>query len=188
VTVLRVLGEKFGLDSELLPSLHKIDRAGGDHARVTWTPPGSDENAITFGAHTDFGSVTILFNKLGGLQVINEVDTEWTYVKPVPECAILNFGDSAVKLLGGRVKSGMHRVVSAPGDQARLPRVSVAYFLRPNGDVQLRSLMPGDRLEEGKVMTADEWIVHRAVHRHTDNYKSKDSFLLSKGTEHRDLD
>ncbi|KAL1954904.1 hypothetical protein VTO42DRAFT_442 [Malbranchea cinnamomea] len=187
-TVLRVLGEKLGLDPELLPSLHKLDRPGGDHARITWTPPGNEENTITFGAHTDFGSVTLLFNRLGGLQVIDDVTKEWTYVKPIPDFAILNFGDSIVKLLGGRVLSGMHRVVSAPGEQGKLHRVSVVYFSRPNGDVPLKCVVPGDVPEdEGEVLTADEWIKRRAIHRHTANYKGKESYILSKGTE-RNLD
>lgn len=185
-TVLRVLGERLGLDPEILPNLHRIDRQGGDHARLTWTPPGNDENTITFGAHTDFGSVTLLFNRLGGLQVLDGVDKEWTYVKPDPECAILNFGDSIVKLLGGRVQSGMHRVVTAPGNQSEIPRVSVVYFARPNGDVPLRSVVEGDPPEEGKVMTADEWIKNRAIHRDTRNYKGKESYVLSKGTERFD--
>lgn len=185
-TVLRVLGERLGLDPELLPSLHKIDRTGGDHARITCTPPGNDEKTITFGAHTDFGSVTLLFNRMGGLQVIDDADQEWTYVKPVPECAIVNFGDSIVKLLGGRVQSGMHRVVSAPGNQSEQTRVSVVYFARPNGDVPLTSVVEGDPPEEGKVMTADDWIKNRAIHRDTRNYKGTESYLKSKGTERFD--
>lgn len=189
LTLLRAISAGLNMDPSLLLSRHELERPGGDHTRVTWTPPGIDDNAITFGGHTDFGSITLLFNQLGGLQIINPEDEEWMYVEPRPECAIVNFGDSIVKLLGGRVHSGMHRVVRAPGDQSRLPRVSVAYFMRPNGDVQLKSVMPDDRSStQAKAMTADEWIVHRAVHRNTMNYKGRDSFVLSKGTEHRDLE
>lgn len=189
LTLLGALSAGLKIDPSLLLSRHQLERPSGDHTRVTWTPPGIDDNAITFGGHTDFGSITLLFNQLGGLQIINPEDEEWMYVEPRPECAIVNFGDSIVKLLGGRVHSGMHRVVRAPGDQSRLPRVSVAYFMRPNGDVQLKSIMPDDRSStQAKAMTADEWILHRAVHRNTMNYKGRDSFILSKGTEHRDLE
>ena len=50
--------------------------------------------------HTDFGSVTILFNQLGGLQVCNPSSHEWKYVKPQAGSAIITIGDSLVKLLG----------------------------------------------------------------------------------------
>lgn len=189
-TILRGLGQSLGLDPELLPSLHKIDRASGDHARITWTPATAEKDEITFGGHTDFGSVTLLFNQLGGLQVIQPECTEWSYVKPVPGCAIVNFGDSIVKLLGERILSGMHRVVKAPGSQGLMPRVSVVYFSRPNGNVLLRSLLnseSGKRSLEETPMTADEWIKHRAVHRNTNNYKGKESFIKSQGTEKLDL-
>jgi len=190
-TILRALGEQLGLDPELLPSMHKIDSPSGDHCRVTYTPPppaGTGKNPITFGGHTDFGSVTLLFNRLGGLQVVNPGDTKWIYVKPAPGCVIINFGDSIVKLLGGNIHSGLHRVVSPPGDQASLTRVSVVYFSRPNSNVPLKSLFDVGGPEDEKVLTADEWIKHRAVHRNTNNYKGKESFLKSKGTEHRSLD
>lgn len=190
LTILKAIGEQLGLDPELLPSMHKIDSPSGDHCRVTYTPapPSGRKNPITFGGHTDFGSVTLLFNRLGGLQVVNPGDTKWIYVKPAPGCVIINFGDSIVKLLGGKIHSGLHRVVSPPGDQASLTRVSVVYFSRPNSDVPLKSLIPGVDLHDEVVLTADEWIKHRAVHRNTNNYKGKESFLQSKGTEHRSLD
>lgn len=49
--ILRVLGEQLGLDSDLLPSLHRIDRSGGDQARITHAPPVR-EDVITLGEHT----------------------------------------------------------------------------------------------------------------------------------------
>jgi hypothetical protein len=49
------------------------------------------------GEHTDFGSVTVLFNHMGGLQVLNPDSKEWKYVKPEPGCAVINLGDAIVK-------------------------------------------------------------------------------------------
>ena len=51
LAVLRVLGEQLGLGPDILPSLHKIDRTGGDQARVTHAPPVS-QDVITLGEHT----------------------------------------------------------------------------------------------------------------------------------------
>ena len=51
LVVLRVLAEQLGLDPSILLDLHKIDRPGGDQARVTFAPPVS-EDTITLGEHT----------------------------------------------------------------------------------------------------------------------------------------
>jgi len=188
MTVLRTLGGRLGLDPDLLPSLHRINRTGGDQARVTHTPPANG-SVVALGEHTDFGSVTVLFNHMGGLQVLNPDSKEWKYVKPEPGCAVINLGDAIVKLVNSKLHSGLHRVVSPPGEQAKLPRHSVVYFSRPNGDVVLRPLFNGI-LQEGveepeeQWMTADEWIVHRAVLRNMAAYTGPETFHASQGTEH----
>lgn len=179
--VLRALSAQLGLPPDALPSLHRIDRTGGDQARVTHAPP-VDESTITLGEHTDFGSVTVLFNQLGGLQVLTPNSREWRYVRPQPGCAVINLGDAVVKLVGGRLYSGVHRVMAPPGEQRECPRHSVVYFSRPNGDVLLKSLF-GDS-EKEQAVTADEWIAKRAKLRNTANYKDEQTFDASRGTEH----
>ncbi|KAK5166916.1 uncharacterized protein LTR77_007645 [Saxophila tyrrhenica] len=179
--VLRTLGEQLGLAPDTLPDLHRLDRVGGDQARVTHAPPVSADT-ITLGEHTDFGSVTVLFNQLGGLQVINPESQDYKYVKPQPGCAIINLGDALVKLVGGRLYSGVHRVVGPPGEQAQSPRHSVVYFSRPNGEVKLKSLLDPDDGEEA--MTADDWIAQRAKLRRTANFQGESTYHASRGTEH----
>jgi isopenicillin N synthase-like dioxygenase len=51
LVVLRVLSEKLGLGPDVLPDLHRLDRKGGDQARITHSPPVSAD-VITFGEHT----------------------------------------------------------------------------------------------------------------------------------------
>ena len=58
-----------GLGLYLLPSLHYIDRRGGDQARVTHAPPVRSD-VVTLGDDTEFGSITVLFNQLIGLQIL----------------------------------------------------------------------------------------------------------------------
>jgi isopenicillin N synthase-like dioxygenase len=55
LVILRVLGEQLGLGPDVLPDLHKIDRVGGDQARVTHAPPVSAD-VITLGEHTGTSS------------------------------------------------------------------------------------------------------------------------------------
>ena len=183
-TILRSLGSSLGLERDILPALHNIDRPGGSQTRITYAPAcDGDGRVITQGEHTDYGSVTVLFNQLGGLQVLTPRTQEWKYVKPVPGCAIINLGDSLVKLTGNRVASGLHRVVGPPGAQKGLARHSVVYFCRPDGDVKLRSLSAGEN-EEGEVLTADEWIQQRTRLRRLANFESQETWRRSRGTEH----
>lgn len=101
--------------------MHRIDQLSGDQVRMVKAPPRPQLTDIqaSLGEHTDFGSVTVLFNRLGGLQILQE---EWTYVKPVKGLAIVNMGDAMVKLTNGMLKSAMHRVVQPPGEQAKETR------------------------------------------------------------------
>lgn len=142
----------------------------------------------------------MLFNQLGGLQVINPQSQKWKYVQPQPGSAIINLGDALVKLVGDRLYSGVHRVVGMssltlaiysgnqltsagpPGDQAHSPRHSVVYFARPNGHIKLKSILDPDDGEEA--LTADEWIAQRARLRRTANFQGADTYRASQGTEH----
>jgi isopenicillin N synthase-like dioxygenase len=125
------------------------------------------------GKHTDFGSLTILFNRLGGLQILPPPsltlagkEPQWTYVKPLRGHCIINLGDAMTKFTGGVLRSNIHRVVSPPGEQAKETRYSVVYFARPEDEVILRrlesSVIPkGDN--EGEAMNSKEWIKLQAM-------------------------
>lgn len=202
------LGKSLGLPDGLLESLHRIDKPSCDQARVTHAPPiGPD--TISLGDHTDFGSITVLFNQLGGLQVLKPNTREWQYVKPRPECAVINLGDAFVKMVDQRLYSAVHRVVGPPGDQSRCERhsvslssftdpdarnhpslligIEVVYFSRPNSDVMLRSVFedPKSAPTNGeKLMNADEWVAMRARNWNKRNYTDASSYRASRGTEH----
>lgn len=109
-----------------------------------------DDRQTALGAHTDFGSVTLLFNKLGGLQVLHppgsipdgdKPEDGWMYVRPLPGHCVVNLGDALVKLTAGKLQSSTHRVLNPPGEeQGALVRTSLVYFARPEDDVMLRPL------------------------------------------------
>ena len=97
--------------------------------------------------HTDLGCITILFNVIGGLQILpfgsENVEKNWVYVRPEPDCAIINLGDAMVKWSGGILRSNIHRVTTPPGRQADSPRYSVAYLLRPAVKASMQRLYGG---------------------------------------------
>lgn len=71
------------------------------------------------GEHTDFGSVTVLFNRLGGLHVLPPgAEAEGCYVKPVPSHCVIDLGNAMVKFTNGLLRSNTHGVISPPGQQA----------------------------------------------------------------------
>lgn len=189
------LNSGLGLPPNTLEPYHSIGLTSGDHIRIVHSPPPkspsltsyqSHPDTSTLGAHTDFGSLTLLFNRLGGLQVLlppsiaaenATKDTgregkgmgSWAYVRPLPGHAIVNLGDALVKFSGGILRSNIHRVATPPGKQADCDRFSLVYFMRPGDDVILKRLEGGivpkikEEEEEEEDVTAKKWIIDKAM-------------------------
>jgi isopenicillin N synthase-like dioxygenase len=174
--ILDLLNESLGLPQSTLTNLHRLHAISGDQVRFVKAPPQPvDDRRTALGEHTDFGSVTILFNRLGGLQVLPPgADADWVYVRPLPGHAIVNLGDAMVKFTNGLLRSNIHRVVSPPGEQADCTRYSLVYFARPEDNVPLRRLEGSSRipaLDEGVVeedINSKDWITRRALGRRVD--------------------
>ncbi len=187
-----------------LPALHRLNAISGDQIRLIKAPPQVEQSlkGIALGEHTDYGSVTVLFNRLGGLQVrlpdyispdapasteppptaVEKTLCEngWTYVRPLPGHCIVNLGDAMVKFSDGLLRSNIHRVVAPPGEQGNVTRYSLVYFCRPEDDIVLKSLVSGGQgvNDEQDEVTAKEWILRRALGKRT-----ADGWVRSAGTE-----
>ncbi|KAH7013926.1 hypothetical protein EDB80DRAFT_749500 [Ilyonectria destructans] len=172
--ILRSLASSQGVPENSYTDKNPFDSLSGDHIRLTKKKPhDTDSNLIGLPSHTDFGSVTVLFNWLGGLQIQSHDPAhkgEWNYVKPSPGCAIINLGDAMVKFSNGTLKSAKHRVVPSPGEQGSVDRYSVVYFIRPADHIimepiqQLKSndvIQVGGQVGEERVYTAGEWNLRR---------------------------
>lgn len=165
MVVLSTLARQLGLPLATFTDKNIFTSPSCDHCRLTKKPAQvADEQAIGLPSHTDFGSITILFNWLGGLQIQSHDPArlgEWEYVKPLPGHAIVNLGDAMVIFTNGELKSAKHRVVPPPGEQAHVDRYSIVYFVRPANDVVMK---PVDKFQTaGQVKAAgkfyDEFIV-----------------------------
>ncbi|EXK36514.1 hypothetical protein FOMG_09686 [Fusarium oxysporum f. sp. melonis 26406] len=173
--ILRILAQQLDLPSDEFAKRNKISSLSGDHIRMTKMPgcDAADGNRIGLASHTDFGSITVLFNWVGGLQIQSHDPAkqgEWAFVRPIPGHAIINLGDAMVKFSNGRLKSGKHRVVPLPGPQGRLDRYSLVYFVRPADDVLMEPVEQykdesvvavGGKVGEERVYTAGEWLSRR---------------------------
>ena len=173
--IMNQLDEHLHLPTGTLASLQRLDRPSRSQLRMLRYPPQPEGDRRTaFLGHTDLGTLTILFNVIGGLQILppglDARDENWRYVKPVPGCAILNLGDAMVEWTGGILRSNLHRVYFAPRVQAEHERYSLAYAIRPEGAVSMKRIdAPGSRipaLEEGEAnldCDANEWGTSKAI-------------------------
>ncbi len=95
------------------------------------------EGKIGAGAHTDYGSITLLFTDgEPGLQV-RPRGGDWTDVPHVPGALTVNIGDCLMRWTNDTHVSTPHRVLPP-----RRRRRSVAFFLDPNPDAVIEAL-PG---------------------------------------------
>lgn len=174
--VLSVLEQELQLPQGAFTSLHRLTDASSDFLRVLRYPgfiQGKTVDQLGFPAHKDAISVAILFTWLGGLQIPKAnatylaptvvAEDDWLWVKPMPGCAIVNLGDAMEILTNKVLKSGLHRVVKAPGAQAPHDKYSVLLGARPNNQSLMKAfkspLIPEDTPEQARaeVLTSEQW-------------------------------
>ncbi|EKM58754.1 uncharacterized protein PHACADRAFT_248824 [Phanerochaete carnosa HHB-10118-sp] len=199
-TVLDVFNDKLELPKGTLKAKHSFEGHSCSESRCIKklpTPEMTPEQAA-LGAHTDFGSLSFLTNKCGGLQVYPPGWNGWYYVKPLPGHAICNVGDALAVFSGGILRSNMHRVVSPPKEQAAFTRWSLVFFTRPANDIELRALTDESPAIAAAVaaapdpakwhpgQTAQEWYFRRTRNQRVNNRTGPETWLASRGTEHVD--
>jgi len=103
-------------------------------------------NAIRCGEHSDWGSITLLFqDNVGGLEVQN-VGGEWVQATPIEDAIILNSGQLMELWTGGKLHAALHRV-RIPERPIAQPRQSFIYFVNPDGDEKVSPFLP---IRQGK--------------------------------------
>lgn len=190
-TTLSIFEAKLGLPAGALLKFHAAMDPSGSEARTIKSPPkyvnseGTiDKDGIFHGAHTDFGSLSFLHNRLGGLQVLPPGSSDWQFVRPLPGHAICNIGDALTLFSGGILRSSLHRVVPPPGTQASHTRWSVVFFSRPSSNSRLCALEesesvrealsrmdPEERARYQADVTQGEWYARRMMNTRLKNRK-----------------
>ncbi|EED18558.1 oxidoreductase, 2OG-Fe(II) oxygenase family [Talaromyces stipitatus ATCC 10500] len=132
--------------------------AGDNNLRLLHYPPvlksvfENNPDAVRAGPHSDYGSITLLFqDDIGGLEVKSPQNT-WVRAVPIKDTIVVNAGDLLARWSNDTIKSTNHRVVQPPApstsdeskDESDLypTRYSVAYFCNPNFDKIIEAL-PG---------------------------------------------
>jgi isopenicillin N synthase-like dioxygenase len=158
---------------DFFTAAHSPDKPSGSILRFLYYPPPSatpsaQEADVRAGAHSDYGSVTLLFRLKGqaGLEILTPANT-WA---PVPVCPpgteddpsppiLVNIGDLLSYWTNGLLRSTVHRVAfasSGTGDNAHAagltkgestadPRYSIVYFCHPADDTPLTAV-PSERV------------------------------------------
>ncbi len=120
---------------------------------ATDRPPAPGQQRA--GAHTDYGSLTILLPEPGsrGLEV-QMADGHWQAVPPMPGAFVINIGDLMQRWTNDRWQSTLHRVV-VPPEAAGRRRMSLAFFHQPNWHAEIACLDPcrGDGARHGPVLS-----------------------------------
>ncbi|MEO0509241.1 MAG: 2OG-Fe(II) oxygenase family protein [Verrucomicrobiota bacterium] len=152
-----------------LPSGYFDERHTGltQTLRLLHYPPAEEvvEGQLGAGAHTDYGTITVLFqDQAGGLQV-QGLNGEWIDAPPVPGTVVINTGDLISRWSNDFFKSTPHRVVPRPAAM-RKGRQSIAFFSDPDPEVMIETF-PSCITEEApakyKPISAGEYIRERIM-------------------------
>ncbi|OCH95737.1 Clavaminate synthase-like protein [Obba rivulosa] len=190
-TLLAIFEKCLGLPDGELARLHSQRETCGGEARCVKSPANQATTGI--GAHTDFGTLTLVHNRLGGLQVMPPGTDKWLYIKPLAGHIVCNVGDALAIFSGGIMRSNVHRVMPPPGLQSRFERYSIAFFTRANDSVVLRALSDKSQMIAKSVSqstgvdnnagtTSAEWISRRIRKL---RLRNREGWFESRGTEHQ---
>jgi isopenicillin N synthase-like dioxygenase len=102
-------------------------------------PP--QEGQMRYGAHHDYGGLTILRqDDVAGLQIC-DLHGRWHDVPPTPGSFVINVGDLMSRWTNDRWRSTLHRVVNPPTDVARAQRrLSMVAFTGPHPATEVACL------------------------------------------------
>ncbi|KAJ9143380.1 hypothetical protein NKR23_g6630 [Pleurostoma richardsiae] len=139
--LLRVFAVHFGLAADYFSSAHNDEKGPGSVLRMLHYPKLEtlpDKNFPRLYAHTDWGSLTFVWPRSGGLEVETPSGT-WLEVPLVQQGVIVNVGDAMSLWSGRSLKSTLHKI-----SFDKLPvgddRWSMAYFVNANQDAPLSVL------------------------------------------------
>lgn len=146
VNVMRAIAVGMGLDEAYFDRFTDV---GDNTLRLLHYPEveksvfKSNKLQVRAGEHTDYGSITLLFQDMrGGLQVKSPKGT-FVDATPVEGSVVVNAGDLLARWSNDTIKSTLHRVVEPPAPEegdVHPARYSIAYFCNPNFSSQIEAI------------------------------------------------
>ncbi|KAL5009739.1 hypothetical protein ScPMuIL_012044 [Solemya velum] len=124
---------------------HKLVGQKGNYTeiRTSYYPPIGDRalkpDQIRLGEHSDFGSLSLLFqDDAGGLEVCTRTG-DYIPATPIPGTAVLKVGQILQRWTADRLVATKHRIL-IPDDRRFHERQSVVMFLCPDDDASIQCL------------------------------------------------
>jgi len=152
--LLRLISRALGLEEDFLANMHKGISDVGLVSKSTFRClyyPALDKNidypedAIRCREHTDYGTITLIFQDLtGGLQMQLK-DGSWIDATPIEDTIVVNVCDLLGRLTGKYYAPILHRV-PVP-DDLTIPRQSISYFLAPDDDVLIKPVVDEKKIK-----------------------------------------
>ncbi|RKL36907.1 hypothetical protein BFJ72_g8107 [Fusarium proliferatum] len=190
VEVMKAIAVGMGLDDSFFDSFVDV----GDNTLRLLHYPAVESNifktkpgTVRAGAHSDYGSITLLFQDArGGLQVKSPTG-QFVDATPIEGTVVVNAGDLLARWSNDTIKSTIHRVVEPPQKQAESypPRYSIAYFCNPNFKSYIEAI-PGTfstekdkKYEEGFNLAFDSQSLARSNYSLLLNFKIPGSQILA---------
>lgn len=139
-TVCRVL-RAFAIALDLPESFFADRHQRRNHtARFAHYPPLQTKpklEQLRAGAHSDWGSITLLLqDNVGGLE-IRTTDGNWIAATPVPDTVVVNIGDLMQRWTNDLFRSTKHRVAIPAEAVWNCDRYSIVFFGSPDYDVDI---------------------------------------------------
>jgi len=128
------------------------------------------EGQARAGAHSDYGTLTLLFqDSVGGLEVQNPHTQKFQPATPIPGTIVINAGDLLARWSNDVLRSTLHRVVAPPAtkisdtESITPARQSIAFFCNPNQGAHISCLptCASAGHEKYAPVTTEEYIVGR---------------------------
>lgn len=132
-------------DKNVIKNCHVMGMGSKDNEsalRLIYYPPlVKKEDVIRCGEHSDYGSLTLLFqDDVGGLQVKNR-DGSYVDATPIEDCVLINVGDLMQRWTSDRLVSTKHRVLVPNSEELqKKARYSIAFFVSPDNNAVVECL------------------------------------------------
>jgi isopenicillin N synthase-like dioxygenase len=139
------------------------------------------EGQVRGGAHTDYGSITLLyrFDDISALQVYDKKDSVWVTIPIVENSIVVNVADMFARWSNDILKSTPHRVVNVDMDR---PRYSMPYFVDPGRDVIIKNLT--NQPDKYPPISAYEYLKWRLAQSYDDDSYKDNEEVNMEGQQH----
>lgn len=143
-----LIAQSVDLDYEYFADGLREPQCGVRILRYPPQPETASGNLLGAGAHSDWGSITILLQDgRPGLEVRN-ADGDWILATPIPGTFVINIGQMIERFTAGVYRANLHRVRNGASDAARYS-VATFFELEPLYRMGRAPTCPADPAFEG---------------------------------------